>query len=197
MIVSIISILLFIFGISIYHHNYPKISDDNLITYMEQSTLDDHMGEGDSDFVVEELKNIGFTNIEVKAISDEKLEGATLADRKLLYVMLGNEQLNTVVDYQENLSERRIRRDTPIVLYYKNFPNNVLGFQYSSNVDAKEILDRANTIGFTNVILKFDSSSKLQSETDIVKILINDKELFNPLNSSPEETRYFFLRIPQ
>lgn len=196
LIFCIMIILLLIFGISIYHHNYPKISDDNLITYMEQSTLDDDKESGTSGEILDYFKEAGFTTIRVQPLPNNQLEGGQSSDRKLAYLKLGNDKLNRLEDYRAKLLHKRLPKDTPITLFYHDFPEGSLPLQVLFNSDAEELSKVAKLTGFSDVTLILDKSRKVQSESNIAKIFIKGEKLLPLYQSEEEEVRYFSKDVP-
>lgn len=186
--VKVIFVLIFLaalIGVDSYNRAYPIITDWHFLERLrESSTLDDEQAEGSSDDMISYFKEKGFVNVRVQPLPDDDLDGGRASERTLAYVMIGDDKLSKLEDYTVNLMDKRMPKNTPITLYYRDFPKESLPLVIRSDYDAEEMLAHAKKIGFTNVTLKLDETEKLHDEWNIQNIIVRDKDLFSLASGS-------------
>lgn len=186
--VRVIFVLIFLaalIGVDSYNRAYPIITDwHSLERLIESSTLDDEQAEGTSDDMISYFKEKGFVNVRVQPLPDDDLDGGRASERTLAYVMIGDDKLSKLEDYTDNLMNKRMPKNTPITLYYRDFPKESLPLVVRSDYDAEEMSTYAKKIGFTNVTLKLDETEKLHDEWNIQNIIVRDKDLFSLASGS-------------
>lgn len=188
--VRVIFVLIFLaaligVGVDSYNRAYPIITDWHFLERLrESSTLDDEQAEGTSDDMISYFKEKGFVNVRVQPLPDDDLDGGRASERTLAYVMIGDDKLSKLEDYTDNLMDKRMPKNTPITLYYRDFPKESLPLVVRSDYDAEEMSTYAKKIGFTNVTLKLDETEKLHDEWNIQNIIVRDKDLFSLASGS-------------